>query len=167
MVSKKLNFAKTICEFADSVTGRILKMQSMTPADIDRVCELEKKIFPNPWSGVAFMSELLAPYSRSFVVLDGEDIAAYGVTWFLDEEFHVANIAVADSYRKRGIATFMMNEFLRMCRKAGIKTAHLEVRRSNHSAIKLYRKFGFNVSGIRKNYYETEHEDALMMSCKI
>lgn len=163
MASEQLN-QRFFREFTDTLTGRVLKMQDMTAAHLEQICDLEKKIFPNPWPLEAFLSELYAPYSHSFVVLDGKRIAAYAVTWFLGEEFHLSNIAVDDKYRKRGIATWMLDNFLQMCRKAGIKIAHLEVRRSNLGAIKLYRKFGFHVTGVRKNYYETEHEDALMMS---
>lgn len=167
MVSKNLNFAATLRKFKDPVTGRILEMRYMLLDDLDQVCLLEEKIFPSPWPLNAFISELMATYSHSFVVRDGKVVAAYAVTWFLDEEFHLSNIAVDDAYRRHGIATWMMTEFLQMCRKTGINIAHLEVRRSNTSAVKLYRKFGFSVTGVRKNYYESEHEDALMMSCKL
>ena len=44
---------------------------------------------------------------------------------------------------------------------------HLEVRRNNKSAIKLYQKFGFKIVGVRKDYYKQEKEDALLMSKSI
>ncbi len=37
------------------------------------------------------------------------------------------------------------------------------MRRSNLQAIALYKKFGFRVVGIRKNYYVNNREDALVM----
>ena len=50
--------------------------------------------------------------------------------------------------------------------KRGIRTIHLEVRESNHSAIALYRKMGFSEDGIRRDYYESPVENALLMSRK-
>jgi ribosomal-protein-alanine N-acetyltransferase len=39
----------------------------------------------------------------------------------------------------------------------------LEVRPSNVSARELYEKFGFTLLGIRKEYYQSPPEDALVM----
>jgi ribosomal-protein-alanine N-acetyltransferase len=39
----------------------------------------------------------------------------------------------------------------------------LEVRESNHAAQALYRRFGFDVVGQRKRYYQDNFEDALLM----
>lgn len=40
----------------------------------------------------------------------------------------------------------------------------LEVRMSNTSAIALYEKLGFAKAGVRKNFYENNHEDALLLT---
>jgi ribosomal-protein-alanine N-acetyltransferase len=37
------------------------------------------------------------------------------------------------------------------------------VRRSNVPALKLYEKFGFTVSGVRRGYYTHPDEDALVL----
>ena len=39
----------------------------------------------------------------------------------------------------------------------------LEVRMSNEPAQAMYRRFGFEVEGVRKNYYAESNEDALIM----
>ena len=43
-----------------------------------------------------------------------------------------------------------------------LKIINLEVRESNISAIKLYKKFGFEVCGLRKKYYNNT-ENAILM----
>jgi len=50
--------------------------------------------------------------------------------------------------------------------KSGAKRCLLEVRASNAAARGLYRSLGFQVDGVRKNYYPaaTGREDALLMS---
>ena len=40
----------------------------------------------------------------------------------------------------------------------------LEVRKSNEPAIALYKSFGFEQNGLRKNYYKNPTEDALIMT---
>jgi ribosomal-protein-alanine N-acetyltransferase len=45
----------------------------------------------------------------------------------------------------------------------GAKSAHLEVRPSNITAIELYQKLGFERVGRRPKYYTDSKEDALLM----
>ena len=43
----------------------------------------------------------------------------------------------------------------------------LDVRRSNDSAQRLYRSFGFVPTGVRKGYYSDNGEDALVMALEL
>jgi len=49
------------------------------------------------------------------------------------------------------------------------KTIYLEVRSSNHAAIHLYDKHGFNEMSVRKDYYRAKEgrEDAVLMGLVI
>ena len=40
----------------------------------------------------------------------------------------------------------------------------LEVRVSNHTAVNLYKKYGFVQRGLRKGYYTDNREDAAIMT---
>ncbi len=144
-----------------------LQVRQMQESDIDQVAELEKEIFPNPWSKVSFAAELLHKYSICLVVFDDERIIAYSVNWFIEDELHIANLAVSSDYRKMGIASWLMEIILSLSESISTRVIHLEVRKSNEQAINLYKKFGFKEVGLRKNYYEKEHEDALLMSLNL
>jgi len=55
-------------------------------------------------------------------------------------------------------------EFLdNLCLENSVEEISLEVRVSNEKAINLYHSFGFEVKGIRKDYYQDNHEDAYLM----
>ena len=43
----------------------------------------------------------------------------------------------------------------------------LEVREGNNSAITLYKKLGYKIDGIRRNYYKEYKENAVLMSKKL
>ena len=66
-------------------------------------------------------------------------------------------------YRRQGIARRMLSELMREGRDEGIGRFTLEVRASNEAAIALYRGLGFYQEGVRKNYYESPREDALIL----
>jgi ribosomal-protein-alanine N-acetyltransferase len=51
--------------------------------------------------------------------------------------------------------------------ESGADFFYLEVRKSNIPAINLYKRFGFEIISIRKEYYSDNKEDALVMALKI
>ena len=153
--------------YQDFIAGKpkkFLILREMTTGDLEYVCELEKKYFKTPWSENAFLAEFNASYSNSYILEADNKIIGYAVAWFLVDEFHLANIAIDDKFRNQGFGFRFVNELLQFARQKNCKYAFLEVRASNIPAIKLYKKLGFTVAGIRKNYYQAENEDALLMS---
>ena len=83
------------------------------------------------------------------------------------EESEILTIAVRPELRRRGNATFIMREFVKLMHEQGIQQIFLEVRESNLGAIALYRKFGFAIAGRRANYYQNPDESAFLLSLKI
>jgi len=79
------------------------------------------------------------------------------------DEAHLHNLAVRREYRKQGIASRLMEAMNNIAGENEMIFQTLEVRASNVDAIKLYRKCGFVVKGVRPLYYSDTHEDALIM----
>ena len=122
----------------------------MTVDDIDNVVEVENNCFSIPWSKASFLREI-----------ENNEVALYLVAKI--ENKAVGYVAVHSDYRGLGIGSMLVSELLSLCQKDGINSFTLEVRRSNEIAQKLYRKYGFEERGIRKNYYEDNKEDAVIM----
>jgi len=72
-------------------------------------------------------------------------------------------VAVAPEARRRGVARALLSEAELRGRSEGARVAKLEVRRSNHPAIELYRCLGYREVGMRPRYYAEDGEDALVM----
>lgn len=140
-------------------------IRDMTADDLNSVCRMEKLYFRSPWSINSFLAELNAPYSNSYILEKGSKIIGYAVAWFLEGEFHLANFAIDEKFRKQGYGLDFVKQLLDLARRKNCQYAFLEVRESNIPAIKLYEKLGFKIVGKRKNYYQAENEDALLMSC--
>ncbi len=84
-------------------------------------------------------------------------------------ECTLENMAVAEPWRRQGIALRLLAAGLLWCRAwcpgAGAETSlWLEVRASNRGAIALYENAGFVVTGSRPRYYTQPEEDAILMS---
>lgn len=138
--------------------------EPMRIEDLAEVVEIERASFGDPWSRASFEAEIRTePTSHCRVLRVGGRIAAYMIAWFIEDEAHLANIAVAPGVRRRGYAQAMLDYLFRECYLRGSRILVLEVRVSNAGAIALYERNGFVTGGVRKNYYRNPREDALVM----
>ncbi|MFW6199889.1 MAG: ribosomal protein S18-alanine N-acetyltransferase, partial [Gemmatimonadota bacterium] len=87
----------------------------------------------------------------------------YLVLWFVTDEGELADLAVDPEYRGRGIGGFLVGRAVERARARGVRSLFLEVRASNERALSLYRSRGFHVISVRKGYYSSPREDALVM----
>ncbi len=148
-----------------------LRFRRMRGDDLPRVMEIENAAFPHPWSTELFRREmthdwstvLLATEPRAGTGEDEEAILGFIIYWLVHDEIHILNVAVAQEERRRGIGRALMLEAQERASKLGAAVATLEVRRSNQSALELYRSLGYRQVGIRPNYYVDEGEDAIVM----
>jgi len=145
----------------------VIEEQALAESDLDEVVDLERTCFPDAWSREAFEDEVdrAAHGGYSRVARIGGELAGYLISWFIYDEAHLANLAVDPRWRRQGVGRTMLQDFLREARLRGCSVAHLEVRATNDGAIDLYRAHGFQPVSVRKNYYQREHEDALVMAC--
>ena len=74
-------------------------------------------------------------------------------------EAEILNLAVAPGYRRRGIATMLLNTVILQ----GPDVFYLEVRESNRAALEFYAKLGFESVGKRPKYYYDPPEAAVVM----
>ncbi|MFZ7947046.1 MULTISPECIES: ribosomal protein S18-alanine N-acetyltransferase [Bacillaceae] len=136
----------------------------MREEDIDQVLEVEHASFTTPWSREAFYNELYNNKFAVYIVLEEDGkIIGYCGTWVVIDEAHVTNVAILPEYRGKKLGEALMRKLIAVAREMGARTMTLEVRVTNHVAQSLYRKFGFQNGGIRKNYYSDNQEDAQIM----
>lgn len=139
---------------------------SIAPMDENNIIEVEnisKLSFPIPWSLASLKKELENKYAKYIVIKLGSTVVGFGGMWIIFDEAHITNIAVHPNFRGHGLGDILVEKLLEICREKSLAGITLEVRRSNVVAITLYEKHGFIVEGIRKNYYEDNKEDALVM----
>ena len=138
------------------------------PRDIEVLMEIEKTQFPEPWTQGMMLDELKRTDTRRYTVCveDGNVVGYLGVM-FTDDEMHINTIGVVPGNERRGIARRLMDDCWGNLVKRGVAKATLEVAVSNAPAIALYYSYGFAPVGIRKNYYQTIEEDALVLVAEI
>ena len=142
-----------------------IMIRKMTIDDIEQVIAIDRVSFSLPWPERSFRFELSDnPASRCWVAeVDGKLVGII-VAWLIVDEVHVATIATHPDFRRRGIARKLLAHTLQHLRDEGAQSSFLEVRASNFVAQEMYRKFGYEESGVRPRYYRDNDEDALLMT---
>lgn len=143
-----------------------IQITHMMMEHLPEILKIEEESFSDPWSRKMFEDELKDDGRRISVAMtaDGK-VIGYAVGWVVLDEFHLGNIAVEQSLRKKGLGENLLKEVLRLAGQNGCRMASLEVRASNEVAIGLYQKNDFKAIAIRKKYYQDE--DALVMIAEI
>jgi len=139
-------------------------IRPMDVLDISRVSEIEKTVFTSAWSADDFTYELTEnPFGHYFVdEIDGV-VEGYIGLWILFDQAQITTLGTTLNHRRQGIAKRLMEYGLRHAFQSGAERISLEVRVGNIAAITLYEAFGFQRKGIRKDYYQDNHEDAHLM----
>lgn len=152
------------------------------PALVDRIMAVMEAAF-DPAYGEAWnrrqVADALSLANTHAIVVDaqgapipagtGEPAAPAGFVLsrhVLDEE-ELLLIAVTPAARQRGVGAALMELLLAAARRRGTARVFLEMRRGN-PAVHLYRKFGFEPIGERRNYYRMangERIDAITFGC--
>ncbi len=139
----------------------------MASEHVSALAQIEKQCFSTPWSENALAEELENPNARFFVALCGEQVAGYIGAHNIVGEVYITNVAVAPDYRRKGVATQLIEKLVEISRAENAEFITLEVRESNSSAQALYEKQGFGVVGKRKAFYENPREDAILMTINL
>ena len=135
----------------------------MLQCHVPQIAELEKICFNDPWSENSIASELDNRLSCWLVAIADDKVVGYVGSQTVLGETDMMNIAIHPDNRKQGIATELINALIEALNERGSHSLMLEVRASNEPAKSLYLKLGFEVVGIRKNYYRNPREDALIL----
>lgn len=139
----------------------------MTLADLPSVMEIENQAFSNPWSVDMVKKELTQDWSTVLLVeastAAGWTVRGFAIFWLVHDEIHVLNVATHREHRRLGLGRLVMDAVIAFGRDHKCRIATLEVRRGNAAALGLYQSLGFRTVALRPNYYQDDHEDAVVM----
>lgn len=141
----------------------MIEIVRMMPAHTAQVAALEKLCFSDPWSENSVASELKNELACWFVAEQDGIVVGYIGSQTVMGETDMMNVAVHPDYRRRGIAEALVTALVEELKKRESLCLTLEVRVSNASARRLYDKLGFEQIGLRRNYYRSPKEDALIL----
>lgn len=139
-------------------------VRGMVSEDIEQVSAIETTVFSDAWSMEGFYDSLKNENSILLSAVDEQErIVGYCCLYGVLDEGEIVNVAVHPKFRQQGIGEMLMKALIKAARSRGMNQFYLEVREGNHAAQQLYKKMGFAIVGVRKNFYEKPVENALVM----
>jgi [ribosomal protein S18]-alanine N-acetyltransferase len=139
-----------------------IEIEPMQESDLDAVLRIEQASFRHPWKRNFFVADFNHPYAWMLVAREAGQLLGYTIAWHIEDEMHLANIAVDAARRRAGVGDALLALLIEMGREIGCKVIYLEVRPSNTAARSFYAKHGFSFSYTRRAYYP-DKEDALVL----
>lgn len=144
----------------------------MVVTDLDSVMHVEHRANTHGWRRQTFVDCIERqhecwvvdePFTQAYTV-------AHAILEFGVDHAELMNISVDPSQQGRGIGRMLLEHMLHRSRTRPIETVFLDVRVSNHRAIKLYESLGFQQLSVRKDYYQHEkhgREDGYVLALQI
>jgi [ribosomal protein S18]-alanine N-acetyltransferase len=146
------------------VTTAAVTLERLRWWHLDQVLAIEADLFgPEQWTAAMFWNELannhhyVAAFAR-----DGELVGYAGLAVVRPEAW-VNNIAVRRDRQRGGIGRLLLEDVLSYGRAHGARHTLLEVAADNGPAQRMYDRYGFEVIGVRRGYYQPSNTDALVM----
>jgi len=122
--------------------------------------------FGEAWTHAQCLGILDLPRVWLTVARHGEEPAGFALSRIVIDEAELLLLAVRPAFRRRGVATALVERTLTIAATAGARKLHLEVRDGNE-ALHLYMRSGFDQDGRRRGYYRGRNGqlfDALSLS---
>ena len=138
----------------------IRKANIIDKEDIIRLGNLVNHNFSSVYDMDEYFSN---DYNVIYLDIENGKIVGMIMAIILYESCEVLNIVVEDNFRRKGIASNLMDTLISEFSE-NIEILTLEVDVNNKNAIKLYQKFGLEIINTRKDYYE--NSDAYLMGVK-
>lgn len=142
-----------------------LRFRPMREGDLDAVLAIERASYGYPWSPEIFSDCLRVGYC-CWVIERECAVRGYAIMSVAAGESHLLNLCISPTHQRRGLGEALLEHMLQVARKHHAGVVFLEVRPTNHEAIRLYQRAGFAEVGTRRGYYPAPggREDALILS---
>lgn len=121
----------------------------------------------SPWSIEQILETLDTESSLLHYATIDEEIVGFIMASVTLDIVDVFIVVVSEAYKKRSIGTKLFEALIAYSHENNMAEIILETRITNKPAIGLYERVGFQQVGLRKAYYSSPIEDAILMKKEI
>ena len=147
-----------------------IRTRDFAPSDIGAILEIQRTAEEMAQWRAGDYQRLAEEPGGLILVAEWEGaggIAGFAAARAIGKEAELQNLAVRPGFRRRGVARQLVGTLHERLTEAGVERIFLEARVSNFAAFGLYRSCGYTERGLRRNYYASDGEDALVLECRL
>ena len=132
-----------------------VRLRTYQPADFETLYRIDQACFPKgiAYGRVEMKAYLSSEDSRCLIAEISNEIAGFILTEQSAEIGHIVTLDVLEPYRRRKIASLLLDATERKILSQGGKLMVLETATNNKAAIALWKKHGYRQLGTITNYY--------------
>jgi GNAT superfamily N-acetyltransferase len=145
----------------------------IVPAEIDGLCELDRKIF-HEFPADLFIPEEWAEFESYWMIVDGKIV---GCSAFIrDSDFddeprpgclHIMSTGVLPEFRRRGFGMKQKRWQIEFAKQQGFQVIVTNTRESNVAMRELNLKLGFAIREVSPHFYYEPDEPAIVMELQL
>jgi [ribosomal protein S18]-alanine N-acetyltransferase len=154
-----------------------ITIELLTPPQVPEIVALDRICLGGLWTEEGYLREIASSKS-TLITLNltlnlsdrggnkSSQMIGMACLWSIVDEAHITLLGIHPEYRQQGLGQLLLIILLKDAIARQLERATLEVNEHNLRAINLYQKYGFQVAGTRKNYYQPAGDDALVLWLK-
>ncbi|MBW4534674.1 MAG: ribosomal protein S18-alanine N-acetyltransferase [Pleurocapsa minor HA4230-MV1] len=148
-----------------------IAIKLLTPAEVPAIVALDQICLGGLWTREGYLREIDSDRSTLIILQLLHEKAqtqmiGMACLWSIVEEAHITLLAIHPEHRHQGLGQLLLIILLKDAIARQLEWATLEVNEYNLAALNLYQKYGFQIAGKRKNYYQPTGDDALVLWLK-
>ncbi|MGO2132193.1 MAG: GNAT family N-acetyltransferase [Halomonas sp.] len=150
------------------------RLGELADKDLASLLALERLYPSTPWSEAQWAAALTDTASADsdtsvLGIWHKKQLAGHAVLVNLGIDAELQAIMVTPAWRRHGLGQRLLAGVIERAGLWASERLLLEVRASNSAALALYRRAGFELDGVRKDYYAAREgrEDACLMSLRL
>ncbi|MEY4517948.1 MAG: hypothetical protein RLZZ499_547, partial [Cyanobacteriota bacterium] len=149
-----------------------IAIKLLNPAEVPAIVALDQICLGGLWTKKGYLREIESDRSTLLILqLLGHEEAqtqmiGMACLWSIVSEAHITLLGIHPAHRHQGLGQLLLLTLLKDAIARELEWATLEVNECNLAALNLYQKYGFQIAGKRKNYYQPTGDDALVLWLK-
>ena len=147
-----------------------MKFKNATERDINKIVSLELKSnyrwTENRKKEQSNVKELFEKGKIAYLIFEKEILLGYIFFEIQKDKFFLDVVSLNKKFQGKGFGTKIMSKIISLAKRRKCKEFILEVWAKNNPAIKLYNKFNFKVTQIKRRHYKNG-DDKLVMKLKL
>lgn len=139
-----------------------ITIQKMSKQDLQYLKETLTSEFDDFWTYSILEKEYYGENTTYIVAKQNNELIGFAGILNIIDEANIMNIVTRKNMRNLGVGTLLLSELINISKLQKMKSITLEVNEHNLPAISLYKKFNFDIIGLRKKYYNNEDSAIIM-----